>query len=55
MPGRKMLTFSLAFRVEWAKCKARALCWHEELLLLEEEMCCVLAYLPGRVPDGRIG
>lgn len=30
--------------MEWAKCKARASRWHEELKKLEEEMRCVSAY-----------
>lgn len=33
-----------ALRLEWAKCKARADRWREELMLLEEEMRRVIAY-----------
>ncbi|KII87542.1 hypothetical protein PLICRDRAFT_177283 [Plicaturopsis crispa FD-325 SS-3] len=33
-----------ALRVEWAKAKARAERWHEEVVLLNEEMCCVIAF-----------
>ncbi|KII83047.1 hypothetical protein PLICRDRAFT_59757, partial [Plicaturopsis crispa FD-325 SS-3] len=35
---------SAALRVEWAKAKARAEQWHEEVILLKEEMCRVLAF-----------
>ncbi|KAF7974192.1 hypothetical protein HWV62_13237 [Athelia sp. TMB] len=35
---------SAALRVEWAKCKARQARWHEELLLLQEEMRRVIAF-----------
>ncbi|KAF7976896.1 hypothetical protein HWV62_5451 [Athelia sp. TMB] len=31
-------------RVEWAKCKAHQAHWHEELMLLQEEMCRVIAF-----------
>jgi hypothetical protein len=31
-------------RVEWAKSKARAERWHEEILLLCEEMCRIIEY-----------
>jgi len=31
-------------RVEWAKTKARADRWHEEVLLVSEEMCRVLYF-----------
>ncbi|KAF7980030.1 hypothetical protein HWV62_40156 [Athelia sp. TMB] len=31
-------------RVEWAKCKARQARWHEELMLLQEEMRRVIAF-----------
>ncbi|KAJ7800943.1 hypothetical protein B0H14DRAFT_2386836, partial [Mycena olivaceomarginata] len=31
-------------RVEWTKARARADRWKEELVLLEEEMCCVLEF-----------
>jgi hypothetical protein len=34
----------LALRVEWAKCKARASRWNEEILLVEEEMRRVIAF-----------
>lgn len=42
-----MLTilFLPALRVEWAKSRARAKRWHEEVLLLQEEMRRVLVYL----------
>ncbi|KAF7983602.1 hypothetical protein HWV62_20507 [Athelia sp. TMB] len=33
-----------ALRVEWAKCKARQARWHEELMLLQEEMRRVIAF-----------
>ncbi|KAF7975075.1 hypothetical protein HWV62_10461 [Athelia sp. TMB] len=33
-----------ALRVEWAKCQARAARWHEELMLLKEEMRRVLQF-----------
>ena len=32
-------------RVEWAKTKARADHWHEEVFLVSEEMRCVLYFL----------
>lgn len=34
----------LALRVEWAKCKARASRWREEIMLIEEEMRRVIAF-----------
>jgi hypothetical protein len=34
----------LALRVEWAKCKARASGWNEEILLVEEEMRRVITF-----------
>ncbi|KZP22586.1 hypothetical protein FIBSPDRAFT_716090, partial [Athelia psychrophila] len=47
-----------ALRLEWAKCKARAARWHEDIKLLEEEMRRVIKFgvtkeawwrqLPGR-------
>ena len=33
-----------ALRVEWAKCKARAARWEEEVRILLEEMRCVIAF-----------
>ncbi|KAF7974572.1 hypothetical protein HWV62_11944 [Athelia sp. TMB] len=33
-----------ALRVEWAKCRARSSRWKEELMLLKEEMRCVLKF-----------
>ncbi|KZP05467.1 hypothetical protein FIBSPDRAFT_699250, partial [Athelia psychrophila] len=33
-----------ALRIEWAKCKSRAVRWHEELMWLEEEMRRVLQF-----------
>ncbi|KAF7969254.1 hypothetical protein HWV62_27842 [Athelia sp. TMB] len=33
-----------ALRIEWAKCRARAARWHEELMLLKEEMRRVLQF-----------
>jgi hypothetical protein len=35
---------NVALRVEWAKSKARATRWHEEIMLLEEEMRRAIAY-----------
>jgi hypothetical protein len=35
---------NVALRIEWAKSKARATRWHEEVMLLEEEMCRAIAY-----------
>jgi len=35
---------SIALRVEWAKAKARADRWEEEVVLLDEEMRCVLVF-----------
>ena len=35
---------NVALRVEWAKSKARATRWHEEVMLLEEEMRRAIAY-----------
>jgi len=37
-------TLHQSLRVEWAKCRAHALRWQEELLLLEEKMCRVLEF-----------
>jgi len=37
--------FNDSMRVEWAKARARAECWREELLIVQEEMHCVLAFL----------
>lgn len=39
-----LTTMSTALRVEWAKCKARASRWREEIMLLEEEMRRSIAY-----------
>jgi hypothetical protein len=39
-----MFLMGLALRVEWAKCKARASRWNEEILLVEEEMRRVIAF-----------
>jgi hypothetical protein len=38
------LTFYLALRVEWAKAKARAARWEEEVVLLDEEMRRVIQF-----------
>jgi hypothetical protein len=35
---------NVALRVEWAKSKARATRWHEEVMLLDEEMRRAIAY-----------
>ena len=40
-----MLMFSLGMRVEWAKTQARAHRWQEEVLLVQEEMHRVIAFL----------
>ncbi|KAG2358779.1 hypothetical protein BDR07DRAFT_1452576 [Suillus spraguei] len=49
--GRRRLTwiwmmdgYLLGVRVEWCKSRARALCWAEEVDLLQEEMCWVLQF-----------
>lgn len=43
MYSQTLITHS-ALRVEWAKCKARASRWHEELRWLDEEMRRVLEF-----------
>lgn len=35
----------IALRVEWCKARARAHRWEEEVQLLQEEMCCIVAFL----------
>jgi hypothetical protein len=37
-------TMHACIRVEWAKARARALRWREEIFLLDEKMCRVLAF-----------
>jgi len=46
-----MLTiwFIPALHIEWAKSRARAQRWHEEVLLLKEEMRRVLVYFEYKV------
>src|SRR5882724_545744 len=39
-----ILTHYLAIRVEWAKAKARAARWEEEVILLDEEMRRILQF-----------
>lgn len=38
-------TVALALRIEWCKSRARAMRWKEEVILLQEEMRRVLAFL----------
>ena len=44
-----LLTYCIGMRVEWAKSLARAKRWEEELLLVQEEMRCVLLFLEKKV------
>jgi hypothetical protein len=44
-----ILTHYSALCVEWSKAKARVECWEEEVILLDEEMQCILQYFNWKV------